>query len=85
MACQEFQGTIVVYSIIACPYCMKAKNLLNEHNLPFEEIRFDLYPQLRDVVTQKSGMKTVPQIYFNEVFIGGSVELQNLVSYMYQT
>ncbi|XP_005098340.1 uncharacterized protein LOC101862648 [Aplysia californica] len=74
------KGTIVVYSILGCPHCMKAKQALKELDLPFSDVRLDLFPHIRDEVSKKSGMKTVPQIFFNNVFIGGNDSLTKLIA-----
>ncbi|GFS22489.1 glutaredoxin [Elysia marginata] len=75
----NFKGSVVVYSILGCPHCMKAKKLLGELNVPYSDVRLDLYPQIKDEVMQKSGMRTVPQVYFNAKLVGGNDELQKLV------
>lgn len=75
----NFLGEIVVYSILGCPHCMKTKQTLKDLDLPFTDVRLDKFPHIRDDVIKKSGVRTVPQIYFNEVFIGGNVDFQKLV------
>ena len=73
-------GTVIVYSIIGCPHCIKAKNTLSELSLKYIDISIDKYnSSVKDEMVQRSGKQTVPQIYFNEEFIGGNEDLQNLV------
>lgn len=74
----NFKGSVVVYSILGCPHCMRAKKLLTEHNVPYTDVRLDLFPHIKDQVMEKSGMRTVPQIYFNTKLVGGNDELQKL-------
>ena len=76
----QFLGKIIVYSIFECPKCRHTKQTLNDLELDFEDVRFDLYPQIREAVCEKSGIFTVPQIYFNEVLIGGDQDLQDLIA-----
>lgn len=77
----ELKGRILIYSILGCPHCMRAKNILLEKNLPYTEVRLDLYPHIKEDVAKRSGGKhTVPQIFFNEIHIGGNDNLQKLVS-----
>ncbi|XP_076462011.1 uncharacterized protein LOC143294531 [Babylonia areolata] len=77
----ELQGRIVVYSILGCPHCMRAKNTLMELGLPYQDVRLDLYPkEVREQVKARTGKSTVPQIYFNAHHIGGNDDLQKLVN-----
>lgn len=69
---------ILIYSSDYCPYCTKAKNLLNEKNVSFTEICVDSNPQLREEMTLKSGKRTVPQIFINNQPIGGCDDLHAL-------
>ena len=76
----EFKGRILVYSILGCPHCMRAKNTLLELGLPYADVRLDVYPkQVREELKLRTGKSTVPQIFFNAYHIGGNEELQKLV------
>ena len=45
---------VIIYSTDYCPYCRKAKELLEQKNIRFTEIRIDLHPELREeMITQK--------------------------------
>ncbi len=70
---------IVMYTTAVCPYCINAKRLLNNKGVTeIEEIRVDLKPQLREEITQKTGRRTVPQIYIDDRHIGGFDDLRAL-------
>lgn len=69
---------VIMYSTGYCPYCTKAKALLNRKNIPFTDIRIDINPELRDEMINKSGRRTVPQIFINGQAIGGCDELHAL-------
>jgi len=69
---------VIMYSTGFCPYCTKAKELLNNKNVAFTEIRIDLQPELRDEMIAKSGRRTVPQIFINSQAIGGCDDLYAL-------
>ncbi|MEO5330522.1 MAG: glutaredoxin 3 [Magnetococcus sp. YQC-5] len=70
---------IVVYSTTVCPYCVRAKMLLNKKNLAFEDINLDKEPERRDEMVQKAGgRRTVPQIFINGRHIGGCDDLYAL-------
>lgn len=68
---------IKIYTTDDCPYCVAAKNLLKRKNLAFEEIDVSEDDDFDDLV-KTTGMKTVPQIFFDDQLIGGFQELTQL-------
>ncbi len=66
---------VVMYTTAVCPYCVNAKKLLAEKGVVPEEIRIDTQPQLRQEMMQKSGQRTVPQIWIGETHVGGFTDL----------
>ena len=74
------KNNIIVYTSNTCAFCVNAKNLLNDLNLPFEEINIQLDPEERDIMLSKSnGQRTVPQIFINDNHVGGYTELSHIV------
>ena len=69
---------VIVYSADYCPYCVRAKDLLQRKGISFEEIHVDEDPQKREEMIQKSGRMTVPQIFINDKPIGGFDDLYAL-------
>ncbi|MBI2786344.1 MAG: glutaredoxin 3 [Legionella longbeachae] len=69
---------VIMYGTGYCPYCHKARELLQKKNTSFTEIRIDLQPELRDEMMAKSGRRTVPQIFINGQHIGGCDDLYAL-------
>lgn len=69
---------VIIYSRAFCPYCLKAKDLLNSKQVAYTELRIDLQPALREEMIAKSERNTVPQIFINGQAIGGSDELHAL-------
>lgn len=69
---------VIMYSTGYCPYCTRARELLNRKNIPFTDIRIDAHPELREEMILKSGNRTVPQIFINGQAIGGCDELHAL-------
>jgi len=68
-----------VYSTQICPYCVRAKMLLNERGIPFEEIDVTGDHDKRAWLVQVTGgRRTVPQIFFGDESIGGYDELRAL-------
>lgn len=66
---------VVIYSTRYCPYCIRAKALLTRKGIEFDEIMVDQDDELRAEMMQKSGRRTVPQIFINQQSIGGFDEL----------
>jgi glutaredoxin 3 len=70
---------IVVYSTGWCPYCVRARALLERKGLPFREIKVDEDPAEREaMLTRSGGRRTVPQIFIGEQHVGGFDELYAL-------
>ncbi|MBF0613535.1 MAG: glutaredoxin 3 [Magnetococcales bacterium] len=70
---------IVMYSTTVCPFCVRAKQLLNKKKVSFEEINLDKTPERRDeMVKLAGGRRTVPQIFINGQHIGGCDDLHAL-------
>lgn len=66
---------IIIYSTATCPYCINAKNLLEEKGLEYREIRVDLDDEERDKMVELSGRTSVPQIFIDDEHIGGFDDL----------
>ncbi|WP_050479895.1 glutaredoxin 3 [Herbaspirillum rhizosphaerae] len=70
---------VVMYSTAVCPYCMMAERLLKSKGIEdIEKIRVDLDPQQREIMMQKTGRRTVPQIYVGDTHVGGFDDLSAL-------
>lgn len=69
---------VKIYTTGFCPYCTRAKRLLTEKGVVFEEIDVTFDPDLREKMIAESGGRTVPQIFIDGVPIGGSDELAAL-------
>jgi glutaredoxin 3 len=69
---------ITVYVTGWCPYCQRAKALLEGKNLAFQEINIDDDAKYRQEMTARSGRRTVPQIFIGERHVGGCDDLYAL-------
>ncbi|MFA5913349.1 MAG: glutaredoxin 3 [Burkholderiales bacterium] len=70
---------IRMYSTAVCPFCQRAEMLLKSKGIAeIEKIRIDLDPARRDEMIEKTGRRTVPQIYIGEVHVGGFDDLAAL-------
>jgi len=72
------QPKITIYTTDHCPYCVKAKTLLQKKQALFEEIKI-ISDEMRELMIARSGGKrTVPQIFIGEKHIGGCDDLYDL-------
>ena len=70
---------VVMYATAVCPYCVRAEQLLRRKGVnDIEKIRVDLDPTERDVMIERTGRRTVPQIYIGDTYVGGSDDLYAL-------
>lgn len=70
---------VMMYSTGVCPYCTMAEKLLRSKGVAeIEKVRVDLDPARREEMMQKTGRRTVPQIYIGETHIGGFEDLSAL-------
>jgi len=70
---------ILMYTTAVCPYCVRAEQLLRRKGVAeIEKVRIDLDPGRRDEMMQKTGRRTVPQIYIGETHVGGCDDLHEL-------
>lgn len=68
-----------MYATGVCAFCTRAEMLLKSKGVTeIEKIRVDLDPQRRDEMTQRTGRRTVPQIYIGDIHVGGFEDLAKL-------
>jgi glutaredoxin 3 len=64
--------TVTMYTTAACPYCIQAERFLKAKGVQeIARIRVDLEPALRRAMMERTGRRTVPQIYIGEYHVGG--------------
>ncbi len=69
---------VVMYATAWCPFCQRARNLLQRKNVSFEEIDVESAPDARAQMREKSGRTSVPQIFIGERHVGGFDDLSAL-------
>lgn len=70
---------VVMYSTAVCPYCVRAESLLKARGVEtIEKVRVDLEPARRDEMIEKTGRRTVPQIFIGDTHVGGFDDLAAL-------
>jgi len=66
---------VVMYTTRFCPYCVRARMLLESKNVYFTDVRVDEEPQRRSEMEQKAQRSSVPQIFIGDFHIGGCDDL----------
>jgi glutaredoxin 3 len=70
-----------MYTTAICPYCVRAKHLLERKGVSYEEIRIDADHDQMRIMVERSQRQTVPQIFVNDQHVGGFDDLARLESY----
>lgn len=71
-------AAVVIYTTGSCGYCARARGLLEQKGVAFEEIRVDSDPDRREEMINRSGRRSVPQIFIGDHPIGGCDNLYAL-------
>lgn len=72
-------ANVTMYCTAVCPYCTMAEKLLNSKGVTqINKIRIDLEPTRKDEMIEKTGRRTVPQIYIDDFHVGGYDDLSAL-------
>ena len=70
---------VLMYSTAVCPYCVRAEQLLTRKGVKeIEKVRVDLDPARREEMMERTGRRTVPQIYIGDTHVGGCDDLYEL-------
>ncbi|TMB20144.1 MAG: glutaredoxin 3 [Deltaproteobacteria bacterium] len=67
-----------IYTTQTCPYCVRAKRLLQKKSVPYQEIDVSWDDDARLRLMQATGRRTVPQIFIGEKHVGGSDDMHAL-------
>ena len=71
--------TITMYTTAVCPYCVRAERLLRAKGVTeIDKIRVDLDTSRRVEMMERTGRRTVPQIYIGDTYVGGCDDLYAL-------
>jgi glutaredoxin 3 len=72
--------TVTIYTTSVCPYCIRAKQVLRKHDVPFTEIDVSGDDDKRRWLLERTGQRTVPQIFFDDESVGGCTDLEAVVA-----
>lgn len=70
---------VTIYTTPWCGFCHRAKSLLRQHGVEFEDVDVDGDVERRAWLRQVTGQRTVPQIFFDDEPIGGCTDLEALI------
>ena len=72
-------ANITMYCTAVCPYCIRAEMLLTQRGIThIDKIRIDVNPELRAQMMERTGRRTVPQLYIDDLHVGGYDDLAAL-------
>ncbi|WP_019675764.1 glutaredoxin 3 [Arsukibacterium perlucidum] len=67
---------VIIYTKAYCPYCVRAKSLLDQKQVVYQEVKIDEQPERRaEMIEKANGRSTVPQIFIGTTHIGGCDEM----------
>lgn len=69
---------VVMYTTAICPYCVRAKVLLQRKGVDYEERRIEGSRELMREMLERSQRRTVPQIFIDDLHVGGFDDLADL-------
>jgi glutaredoxin 3 len=72
------QPRVTIYATGWCPYCERARRLLGAKQVAFDEIDVEAAPEKRAEMQNRSGRRTVPQIFIGDQHVGGCDDLHAL-------
>ena len=70
--------SVKVYTTPYCPYCVRAKRLLERKGVAYQEVDVAADDEARAILAERTGRRTVPQIFIGDVHVGGSDDLHAL-------
>lgn len=71
---------VIIYETALCGYCRAAKRLLDNKGVTYQQIPVDTQPEKLQEMMEKSGRRTVPQIFIGDHHVGGFDDLHELES-----
>ena len=71
---------IEIYGTSFCRHCVDTRNFLQAKGVEYEEYLLDLLPHEKDAMIERCGQKTIPQIFIDDLHIGGLTDLKELDS-----
>jgi glutaredoxin 3 len=70
---------VVMYTTAHCPYCVRARNLLDKKGVSYTDLRVDDNPALRpEMIERANGVTSVPQIFIDDYHVGGFDDMAEL-------
>lgn len=76
---EQLKGRVLIFSLPTCPSCRRAKAKLNDLGIPFVDVNVHKHPERGEELRERTGRKTVPQIFFNAIHVGGWDDFSTIV------
>ncbi len=70
---------IKIFTTDYCPYCVRAKAYFKDQNVPYEEINLSQDPEELMALKERTGLRTVPQIFVDDVLVGGYTDMMEKI------
>lgn len=72
------QSAVLIYATATCPFCAAARNLLRDKGVTWTEVAVDSDRGKREEMIERSGQRSVPQIFIGDEHLGGFDDLDAL-------
>ncbi|CAP22875.2 Protein CBG01762 [Caenorhabditis briggsae] len=76
---EDFAGQVVIYTEIGNARCAKGRDLLRREGVPYTDVSLDSFPQHTQEVFDRTGTEVLPQIFFNNIYIGNEADLERVI------
>ncbi|EGT40194.1 hypothetical protein CAEBREN_28181 [Caenorhabditis brenneri] len=76
---EDFAGHVVIYTEIGNAKCAKGRDLLHRESIPYTDVSLDSFPQHTQEIFDRTGTDVLPQIFFNNIYIGHETDLERVV------
>ncbi|CAO4374507.1 unnamed protein product [Caenorhabditis nigoni] len=76
---EDFAGQVVIYTEIGNARCAKGRDLLHREGVPYTDVSLDSFPQHTQEIFDRTGTEVLPQIFFNNIYIGNEADLERVI------
>ncbi|CAI5449896.1 unnamed protein product [Caenorhabditis angaria] len=80
MSSDGFAGQVVIYTEVGNSKCAKGRELLSQERIPYTDVSLDSFPQHAQEIFDRTGTDVLPQIFFNNIYIGHDTDLDQLIN-----
>uniref|UniRef100_A0A8R1DK33 DEP domain-containing protein n=1 Tax=Caenorhabditis japonica TaxID=281687 RepID=A0A8R1DK33_CAEJA len=77
---EDYAGQVVIYTEVGNSKCAKGRDLLHRERIPYTDVSLDSFPQHAHEIFDRTGTDVLPQIFFNDVYIGNESDLERAIN-----